>query len=63
MVTVLVHQEYITMAGRVAQVVEWHLSKHEALSSNPRTALKKEYIANINKHLPKNTAPYTFLKY
>jgi hypothetical protein len=34
MVLVLVHQEHITRTGRVVQVLECLLSKHEALSSN-----------------------------
>jgi hypothetical protein len=58
----LVHQEYITRTIRVAQVAEHLLSKHEALSSNPSTAVKKKvYITNVNIDLPKNPAPQIHL--
>jgi hypothetical protein len=36
-------KNYIFRAGRVAQVVEQLPSKHEALTSNPSTAKKKNY--------------------
>jgi hypothetical protein len=63
MVMVLAHQEYITRAGRVAQVVECLLSKYEALSSNSSIALKKKRIHNKYKHIcTPNPAPDIFKK-